>query len=261
MNPLASLQAQFQAYVLTGENEIQRAVVDGPRADAAARLNVYARGYNLRLIEVLDADYPALHVLAGDDLFDHFCRDYIAARPSVFPNARWFGIHLPDFLATRFAEQPVLAEMAAFEWAMSLAFDSADDPVLEIAALTQLPSEAWATLGFTLHRSLQRVELAWNVPAFWNAVEREDEPPIPQRSSATAPWMVWRRGLITFFRHLEADEAAALDAIRSAAGFADMCEVLCGWHTADQVPARAMALLMRWVDEGLLSGITPPLNH
>lgn len=260
MSTYASLQDQFQRYVLTGEKGILSAVVDGPRLDASGRLDVYAHGYRLRLIEVLDADYPALHTLAGDELFDQLARAYIAAHPSIFPNARWFGIHLPHFLAgdAAFVSQPVLAEMATFEWAMSLAFDSADDPVLDIAALTSLPGEAWPTLGFRMHNSLQRLELAWNVPAFWQAVAREEDPPTPVQSPSDATWIVWRRELTTYFRSMDADEAAALRTIGSDGNFAAMCEVLCDWHEPEDVPIFAMTLLKRWIAEGLISSSHQP---
>ena len=252
-----TLQEQLQIYVLAGGRSIVAAIVDGPRLDAAGRLDVYAKGYRLRLIEILDADYPALHILAGDYLFDQLAIAYVEAHTSVFPNARWFGMHLPRFLASNsaYASQAVLAEMAAFEWAMSLAFDSADDPVLDIADLVNLPGEAWSTLGFRFHSSLQRVELAWNVPAFWHAVTREKDLPAPAQSPDAAIWIVWRRELTTYFRSLEIDEAAALNTIVAQGNFADLCEKLCDWHEPDAVPVYAMMLLRRWIDEGLLSGL------
>lgn len=260
MSTYVSLQDQFQRYVLTGEKGILSAVVDGPRLDASGRLDVYAHGYRLRLIEVLDADYPALHTLAGDELFEQLARAYIAAHPSVFPNARWFGIHLPHFLAgdAAFVSQPVLAEMAIFEWAMGLAFDSADDPVLDIAELASLPAEVWSTLVFRLHNSLQHLELAWNVPAFWQAMTREEDLPTPAQSPNAVPWIVWRRELTTYFRSMDADEAAALRAIVSDGHFAAMCEVLCDWHEPENIPIFAMTLLKRWIAEGLISGLHYP---
>ncbi len=257
MNTSAILQAQFQTYVLAGEDAIVQAIATAPRLDARARLDIYANGYRRRLIDILETDYPALHTLAGDDLFDQLARAYIAAHPSVFPNARWFGMHLPQFLLTdeRFSLQPVLTEMAKFEWAMGLAFDAADDAVLDIAELAGLPGEAWAELGFHLHASLQQIQLEWNVPAFWRAVALEQTPPTPERSMESMPWIVWRRALTTYFRSLETDEAAALDTLQHGGNFAEMCERLCEWHAPEQIPVRAMGLLKRWVEEGLVSRI------
>ena len=257
MSAYLTLQGQFQNYVLKRDRDILPAIVEGPRLDATGRLDIYANGYRLRLIEILDADYPALRILAGDDLFGQLATAYINAHPSLFPNARWFGVHLPGFLATdpAFDSQSLLAEMAAFEWAMSLAFDSADDPVLAIADLVSVPSEAWSTLRFRVHSSLRRLELSWNVAAFWHAVTREEDVPEPELLPNVATWIVWRRGLTTYFRSLDIGEAAALNTICTDGSFADLCEALCDWHEPDEVPACAMMLLKRWMDEGLISAL------
>ena len=257
MSLYAALQVQLQEYVLAGDHSILPAIANGPRLEATGRLDIYATGYRLRLIEVLDADYPALRALAGDDLFEQLASAYVKEHTSTFPNARWFGVHLPSFLATdpAFDSQPVLAEMAAFEWAMSLAFDSADDPVLAIADLVSVPSEAWSTLRFRVHSSLRRLELSWNVAAFWHAVTREEDVPEPELLPNVATWIVWRRGLTTYFRSLDIGEAAALNTICTDGSFADLCEALCDWHEPDEVPACAMMLLKRWMDEGLISGL------
>ena len=260
MSAYLTLQGQFQNYVLKRDRDILPAIVEGPRLDATGRLDIYANGYRLRLIEILDADYPALRILAGDDLFGQLATAYINAHPSLFPNARWFGVHLPGFLATdpAYDSQSLLAEMAAFEWAVSLAFDSADDPVLAIADLANLPGEAWSTLRFCVHSSLQRLQLTSNVPAFWHAVTREEDLPAPGQSAEVTTWIVWRRDLGTYFRSLDNDESAALNTIVTEGNFAELCEKLCDWHEPEAVPAYAMILLKRWIDEGLLSGLRPP---
>ena len=115
------------------------------RPSAAARLAIYANGYRLRLLEALDTDFSALHTLAGDELFEQIGRAYIDAHPSEHFSIRYFGQHLSAFLAQTapYTETPVLAEMAALEWALTLAFDAADDPVLTEASLAMLPAESW----------------------------------------------------------------------------------------------------------------------
>ena len=56
---------------------------------------------------------------------------------------------------------------------------------------------------------------------------------------------------------LEGDESAALDLIGSGGNFAGMCELLCDWHEPEEVPALAMTMLKRWLDEGLISELRP----
>jgi len=254
VNATARLQQQFQDFVVAGNTGFAAEIVNGPRADAHKRLAVYANAYRSRLTEVLQADYPALRVLAGDDLFVNIAYEYIAAHPSTLPNARWFGRHLASFIRTveRFASPPGLADMAAFEWAMGLAFDAADAVPLPIAQLAALPAVNWPALRFVPNPSLQRVYLMASVPAYHLAVERGETPPAIEHAVAPLAWIIWRRGLGIWYRTLEKDEAWGLDAACAGRTFAELCGGLAGWHEPDDVPLRAVALLTRWIEEGLL---------
>src|SRR5687767_5548499 len=48
---------------------------------AHERLGIYTRGYLLRLLECLRADFPALRGFVGDSVFDAFARAYLINRP------------------------------------------------------------------------------------------------------------------------------------------------------------------------------------
>ncbi len=255
MNVTESLQQQFQVFILDPTQDVEAKVREGPRAAVKDRLAIYARAYRSRLVEVLDADYPALHLLAGDEGFSEIAHAYIEAHPSQHPNARWFGRHMPAFLSSdaRYAASPVLAEMAEFEWAMSLAFDAADEPVMTLSDLAALPPDDWPGLRLRLHPSLQMCELKWNVPPFWRADQQAAEPPVLVESKLAVPWVVWRRELTTYYRFVEPDEAVLLRAVAEGATFAQLCDRLQRWHDSEAVPLRAMELLKRWIGEGLVA--------
>ena len=254
MNATAHLQRLFQAFVVDGTGEIMPAIVDGPRAGADRRLAIYANAYRSRLAEVLDSDFPALHALARDELFRDIAHAYAAAYPSTQPNARWFGRHLLSFLRgdDRFSGHCALIEMAAFEWAMSLAFDAADDATFSFEQLSQVPADDWPALQFGKHASLQCFELTTNVPAYWLAVQRSHEPPQISTTEQASSWIVWRRELTVFYRSLEEDETWAIDAAFRGQTFAELCVGLEQWHSPADVPLRAAQLLKRWVEEGLI---------
>lgn len=63
-----------------------------------ASLDVYARGYLARLQECLRSEFPALRALVGDQVFDLFCRAYIADRPPASPSLFDFGAGFPSYL-------------------------------------------------------------------------------------------------------------------------------------------------------------------
>ena len=132
MKHLARIQAQFQAHVLSGSPAIDSEIGGASAEIRSARLGIYRDAYRLRLIEVLGTDYDVLRKYLGDELFDAAASDYVGAHPSTFRNVRWFGGGLAQFLRTtpRYAEHPVLAELAQFEWTLGLAFDSADSRVV-----------------------------------------------------------------------------------------------------------------------------------
>jgi hypothetical protein len=88
------------------------------------------------------------------------------------------------------------------------------------------------------------------------AVDDGRAPPQAARGAQTA-WVLWRRDLIVRWRSLAADEAVALDALRSGAPFGEICELLCEHVDPDGAGMHAASLLKRWLNDGLLSGVRP----
>jgi hypothetical protein len=254
---LRELQELLQSHLLTGDPRIVPHIVGTPRVNAPARLGIYSDAYRLRLLEALRVDFPALHTLAGDAEFERIGRAYIDAHPSGHFSIRYFGRHLATFLqrTDRWREQPVFAEMAAFEWALGLSFDAADSPPIGVADVAAIPPDAWAHMRLDLHPSLQRLDLLWNVPGLWKAIDEEQPPQAPVAADHPLAWVIWRRDLKTFFRSAPVDEACALDLLRQGECFATLCEGLCEWIDETRAAAQAALYLRRWVQDGLVSHI------
>ncbi len=250
---LADRQTALQSFLLHADPSIVDHVIGDRKADAKQRLDVYFQAYRLRLQEVLATDFEGLHALLGDEGFEQASLAYIDAYPSEHPSVRWFGRALAGFLAEHYPDRPELAEMAAFEWAWGQAFDAADAPVADAARLAGLGAEQWPGLSVTLHPSVQRVSLQFNVPAVFAAAV--DEQPLPElaRGDCGVSWLLWRHALNVHWRSLAADEDQALQAAGRGVDFASLCEGLCEWHEPAEVPLRAASLLRTWLDEGLIS--------
>jgi hypothetical protein len=258
MSALKQTQGEFQRYVLRGEGGIAGEIAGPDDASRKTRLDVYYNAYRLRLIEVLGSDFEMLKAFAGEEAFDSIARAYIDAHPSAFRNVRWFGGSLPRFLreGARYCAHPVLAEIAEFEWTLGLTFDAPDAPVLDFDELAGLPAEAWASVAFRTHPSLHTLELRWNVPAIWNAIERDEEPPEPTSGGPPVTLAVWRRERNSNFRSLPSDESAVLHAAIGGATFPAICDRLARAHGEEAAAVRAAELLRSWVDLGWLSGYT-----
>ena len=256
MSALLKLDQDLKACVLGNTLDMQGQVVGNLQASAEDRVHVYVEGYRLRLLEVLQDNFPGLHGLLGDGQVDTLGRAYIDAHPSTHPSVRWFSRQLPAFLRSTdpYAAHPYLAEMAAFEWAQGLAFDAADADPLDMQALTTVPPESWGEVRFSLHPSLQRLDLDWNMPKLWQALDAEQSPPEPARANALA-WLIWRQELTTRWRSLSADEAWMLDAAQEGKSFGELCEGLCRWHAPEAVAMQAASYLKSWLNDGLVTNI------
>jgi hypothetical protein len=251
---LGKLQAAFQEFILNDDPAVRAEIVGTERVDAQTRLGIYANAYRLRLLEALDTDYPGLHRIAGDEEFERMGRAYIDTHPSTFRSLRWFGDRMNEFLQNTppWRDYPVFAEMAAFEWAMSDAFDAADARPASVEHMATVAPDAWPVLRFTAHDSLRRLDLRWNVPTVWKAIDAGHEPPALEEAEHPVAWLIWRRDLRTYFRSLDVAEAWALDAMLAGETFSGICEGLTEWIDATNVPMHAAGLLKRWLADGLI---------
>ncbi len=262
MSRLTQLQNNFQEYLLaphTGHG-MQQNIVDNAQASAQLRLSIYADAYRLRLGEALSNDYEALHGLLGDEQFYKLCHRYIERHPSRHFSLRYFGQHMKAFLRVTepYLRQPVLAELAEFEWALIDAFDAPDSEIVRIEDMARLAPESWPSMHFAAHESVHRLEFSWNVQQLWNALKENATLEPPQRSETPQPWLIWRRDLATYFRSLSPSEAWALDAIREGQNFSALCEGLCEWVNEDQAAATAAGLLHRWISDGVIKEVLLP---
>lgn len=254
---LRHLQLSFQAHVLHGDQGMIAQISHNVLPSPESRLAIYANGYRLRLLEALSTDFPALHTLAGDDFFELIGRRYIEDHPSSHYSIRYFGRHLSSFLAETepFSVTPVLSEMARLEWALTLAFDAADDPVLDESAVAALPREAWSTMRLRFHASVQRHEFQWNAPELWTAIDQQQAAEPPQAYAQPRAWLIWRREFQNYFRPLDDNEAWAVDSIHAGNDFATVCAGLCERGEASQVGLLAAGYLKGWLHAGLVAEI------
>ena len=247
---LVELQRAFQHHVLTGAPTMQDRVRATGVASPARRVAVYADGYRLRLLEVLGKDFPGLRALAGEARCEDLCRGYIKDFPSTSFNARWYGAELAAYLKTAdiSAHEPALAEMAALEWALTLAFDAPDVAPLTLAEVGAVPPADWARMIFTFHPSLQLLSVSSNVADIRRAVDRAE--PLPTLTFGDdVKVVIWRRDFQVYHRPLATVEAVALELARDGATFDSICESLCSSHPVAEVAQRAAELLQRWIGE------------
>ena len=259
---LARLQREFQDYVLRRNPAVLEHVLGTGPADAATRMDVYADGYALRLLEALETDYPGLKAIAGGEHFEALGRAFIAANPSTSRNLRWYGERLAQVLETSpaWSDRPELADMARFEWAMAMSFDALDAACLSREALTGVSAENWPRLSFIMHPAVQRVELKTNVTRAWSAQARGEQlPPLRREASATT-WLLTRRRLQVRFRAMTPEETIAFSRLAARVSFAQWCGELGDVVGEERAAERAVEFLNQWLADGALAGfaLEPP---
>jgi len=254
---LADLQRAFARRILDGDDAILAELDQGRLTDRSTLMRVYEHAYGARLAEVLAADYEKLAQALGEEAFLALAAAYVAARPSMDPNARYFGRHMPAFLAETapWAERPWLAELAALEWAMGEVFQAEDPPRLAIEAMAALHPHDWPSLRFDLPTDIRRLDCRHGGPEAWLALDAGAEP-APVTEDEPTPWLVWREDARAAFRAMAPGEGWMFDRAREGALFADLCDGLLEWTAGDAGAAAGLAAgyLRAWIDAGLVSG-------
>lgn len=257
MTDLHCLQDRLQNYLLNGQIDIQTSIVASDKVPVAKRLSIYGDAYRLRLLEALASNYPIFKRHVGEDAYQKIGENYINKHPSCYRSIRWFGDKFAEYLAgDETNNHPYLAELAQFEWHMTLAFDAADAKVVSLEDMATIPAESWATMQFLPHPSVHRLNFFWNVVPLWQALANDQ--PFTEKlvnNSKQLPWVVWRNGYTIRFYALSEDEAWALDALLQGLSFSELCAGLCEWIEEQDVGMRAASLLKNWIQSGLLAEI------
>jgi hypothetical protein len=265
MSALAQLQSDFQAFVLGTDADLVPAIVSAVREQngfaASDRLAIYHNAYRSRLRQALAECYDKTWSYIGDAMFAELATDYIDAHPSRHPNLRWFGDRFAAFAAHRHPDYPFIAELAALEWSLGLAFDAADAAPLTMAglALAHIAPEQWDALRFALHPSARLLTFEWNTVAMWQTFAADAAPPDPQALEQPVCWLVWRLAEQPHFRSLSALEALALRRVVAGDDFGAVCEATAAAAAAAGTPqdgeAAMAGFLQTWLAQGVLVSI------
>lgn len=235
------------------------------RDGSAPRLDVYRHAYRARLTEALRTHHPVLHRAMGDEAFATLAADYVAAHPSHHPSIRWFGHRLADWaVQTEALPHPAMVDLARMEWALGLAFDSADAAAMDPAELGRVLPGDWPALRLRPHPSVQCLSLGWAIEPLWRALtddpEAQTDPPEPLRHDL----LIWRRGFDTRWRSVPPHEAHWIRGLLAGQSLRELLDPeppLAGSPPIDDPidPAAEFATaLHRWLAEGWLTPLTPP---
>jgi len=163
---LHDLQAAFARAVLDDEPSPELAeCIAGNGLPADRRLRVYRNNTLANLGQALEAAYPVVSRLVGEEFFEYLARQYLRAHPSRRGDLETFGDALPGFLETfePASGLPYLADVARLEWHWHSAYHAADHPAFEPARLADVPAEQQGELRARLHPAARLLASPWPV--------------------------------------------------------------------------------------------------
>lgn len=245
---LALLQKELRSWLQADA----RGLPAGFEEAAAPGLRVYKNNYRSQLVSCLEHSFPATLAWLGGELFQAACEAHVDA---VAPSS-WtidaYARRFPETLARLHAEDLDVFELAWLEWALGEAFVAKDETPL---GPHELANVDWDNASIRLAGSMWTVPARTNAGAIWAAIAAEETPPGAQMLGEGCRYLVWRAGLQSRFRTLEAEEFDALLKIAAGASFAELCTSLVETRGEEQAVAAAGEMLGRWISDGLIVGI------
>jgi hypothetical protein len=260
MLSLRELQRAFSAALAPGGAETAAidpallASISGRGAlDPAQRLEIYADMYRARLVDVLREDFPRILAILGDEEFGALAARYLVRHPSTHPSVRHVGRRFADFVAGE-VSAPFLGDLARLEWARVEVFDAPDAEPLSLSDLRSIAPEDWPALEFQPIPACLVIECAWPVHEIWAA----GEAPVSTADVRPEPCTirVWREGWSVCHAAMGDLERRAFPALQRGEPFGALCAGLEDALASADAAHDVGALLMRWLEDGLLTRAT-----
>ena len=148
---------------------LPRGVISQSSEAPQKRFAVYRNNVVVGLLDTLEARFPAVREIVGEEFFRAAAKRFALAQPPTSPLMIFYGDAFPAFLA-QFAparEVPYLADVARLEAARARAYHAADAMPLAPATLSAIPPERLAELRFVLHPSLEIVASDYPIVTIW----------------------------------------------------------------------------------------------
>jgi hypothetical protein len=240
-----------------------RFIKPNERLTSFERLEIYNRQYWFRLLSSMVEDFPGLRAVLGDARFEAMSKAYITDCPSRSFTLRNLGAQLESWLHKnpRWAgkKQALAIDIVKLEWAEIEAFDGkAEAPVRE----EDLTASAGPNLRLRLQPYVQLLSLRYPVDdllldvkktdddsdfasnAFHERRKRKKVQAVAKLQPAAIALAVHRIDNTVYFRRLEHEEYALLDALRQGRTLQKAVDA--AFRDSKISPAELPATVQRW---------------
>jgi len=143
--------------------------------DLEERMTIYQKGYKIRLVNAVSADYPVLQHFVGDILFQEWVKEYVDATPSSSFNLDRYTHRFPAFLAKN-VKISAAVELATLEGKIDFVFMAEESAPLQWEAFSGLTPEQFAEFCFIPRPALALLQFEHSVNAYLTDVRNQDLP-------------------------------------------------------------------------------------
>lgn len=196
------------------------AMASGVGSHAQRGLMAYQANGHMLAERALQATYPVIAQMLGQESFGQLARALWHAHPPTVGDMAQWGAALPAFIAqsAQLQDEAYLPDMARAEWMLHGCASAADQDA-NLTTLAMLTTEDPQALGLQLAPGTQTLASAWPVASLWLAhmagvpTFAEVGEQLRQRTPQSA--VVWRQGLQPQLREALPGECALLQALQS----------------------------------------------
>lgn len=196
MPSLRELQQSFLRGALYGDTDAVSAMILDDGIPSRERLGIYANNARENFVNTLEAAFPVVRALGGDDWFRQTAQVYWRTYPSRAGNLHAVGDRFAEYLHEPLATTAYayFTEVARLEWAYQEALVAADHPGFDVVALQCVAPEDYGVLRFTLHPSVRLIASSYPILEVWRAHQPGESDLEHIDLTAGEQWLVVVRG-------------------------------------------------------------------
>jgi Putative DNA-binding domain len=221
-------------------------------------LQAYQANASASALRSLQAAYPVIAQLIGEEAFEHLARDFWAQHPPTRGDLAQWGSALSDFIARIPALQtePYLCDVAKAEWALHSAATAADQTA-DLSTFALLAEQDPATLTLQLAPGTALVSSLYPIASILTAhlydAPNFDEVGQKLRQNIPEVALVWRHDLRPMVTACTTAEAVFIARMLSGASLLDVLES--DELASNDPPFEFRLWLPQVVQAGLLIGV------
>jgi hypothetical protein len=192
------------------------------------RLKVYRNNIVGGLTDTLILSFPIVEKLVGRDFMEALARAFILENPPDEGCLNTYGRGFDHFIAgfRPATSLPYLADVAAFEIAMTEAYYAADDTAMPADGLARLSADALMDTKIFLRASAKILSSRFPLIALRDFCLREekDDDATLDLDQGDARLMVYRPGIEVLIVQLDADEQHMLESLKNGLSLGEALE-------------------------------------